>query len=145
MSTAANPQAVQPTAPAASTTPVAPAAGFSQAELDKARAEAATAERTRVSAILAHPAAATHPALAQQCIATGLNAEQASGILGALPQAAAPVAPKAADSQFAQAMQALGNPNVSGVEASGAAPDGNDPTLIQNSWASAFGTSQKKH
>lgn len=145
MSTAANPQAVQPTAPAASTAPVAPAAGFSQAELDKARAEAATAERTRVSAILAHPAAATHPALAQQCIATGLSAEQASGILGALPQAAAPVAPKAADSQFAQAMQSLGNPKVSGVEASGAAPDENDPTLIQNSWASAFGTTQKKH
>jgi len=145
MSTPGTPQAVQPVAPAASTTPAAPAAGFTQVDLDKARAEAATAERTRVSAILGHPAAATHPALAQQCIATGLSAEQASGILGALPQAAAPVPPKAADSQFAQAMQALGNPKVSGVEASGAAPDENDPTLIQNSWASAFGTTQKKH
>lgn len=144
MSIPGTPQAVQPTAPAASTT-TAPAAGFSQVDLDKARAEAATAERARVSAILGHPAAATHPALAQQCIATGLSAEQAAGILGALPQAAAPVAPKAADSQFAQAMQSLGNPKVSGVEASGTTPDENDPALIQNSWASAFGTTQKKH
>lgn len=144
MQTPGTTPAGQSTAPAASTA-TAPAAGFTQIDLDKARAEAATAERTRVSAILGHPAAATHPALAQQCIATGLSAEQASGILGALPQAAAPVAPKAADSQFAQAMQALGNPKVSGVEASGATPDENDPVLTQNSWASAFGTSQKKH
>ncbi|MDD2610656.1 MAG: S49 family peptidase [Giesbergeria sp.] len=144
MQTPGTTPAGQPTAPVASTTPTAPAAvSFSQTDLDKARAEAATAERTRVSAILAHPAAATHPALAQQCIATGLSAEQAAGILGAVPQAAAPAASKA-DSQFAQHMQALGNPQVSGVEPPAHSAE-NNPGLIQNSWASAFGTSQKKH
>jgi signal peptide peptidase SppA len=126
-------------APAATATPAVPAATFSQADLDAAREagraeghdQGATAERTRVQAIFALPAAAAQPALAQQCVATGLTAEQATAILGAAPTApaapaaAAPAAPAptaaAPANPFATHMAALGNPAVTGLE--GAKPD----------------------
>lgn len=97
----------------------APAA-FAQADLDRARAEGvqegATAERTRVSAILGHEASACAP-LALQCINTGLTAEQSTAILGAAPRID-PEKDKKANA-FAAAMGAIGNPDVSGIEASG--------------------------
>ena len=108
--------------------------------LEQARAEGAQAERARVSAILCHANAAANPTLAQTCIAGGLTAEQAQGVLDAAPAAAAATAPAAASNQFAQAMAALGNPNVSGVEA--ASPDGSAQAATQAAagWGKAFGT-----
>lgn len=93
--------------------------GFSQADLDRARAEGhdtgARAERDRVTGIFAHQAAASNIALSIQCVNAGLSVEQASGILAALP---APTAPSAAQGNgFAAAMATLGNPQVSGIEA----------------------------
>jgi signal peptide peptidase SppA len=92
---------------------------FSQADLDRARAEGhdtgARAERDRVTGIFAHQAAASNVALSIQCVNAGLSVEQASGILGALPTPAAPAA--AQGTGFAAAMATLGNPQVSGIEA----------------------------
>jgi signal peptide peptidase SppA len=135
-------------APAAATaadpaTAAVPAAAAPvQANLDQARAEGATAERARVAAILGHANAAANPAITQQCISTGLSAEQAKGFLDVAPAAAkAPVA--APGNQFAQAMAALGNPNVSGVEA--AAPDSDAAATAQAEagWGSAFGYAKR--
>lgn len=133
--TVAAPAAASAAAPVAS----AAAAAASQG-LEQARAEGAQAERARVSAILGHAHAAANPTLAQTCIAGGLTAEQAQGVLDAAPAAAAAVAPAAAANQFAQAMAALGNPNVSGVEA--ASPDGSAQAATQAAagWGKAFGT-----
>jgi signal peptide peptidase SppA len=95
-----------------------PAAGFTKADIDRARAEGVEqgiqAERTRVGTILAHESAACTP-LALQCINTGLTTEQSTAILGAAP---AP-APAAAGNAFAAAMGAVGNPSVTGIEAAG--------------------------
>lgn len=136
----AEPSTATVAAPAAASAaaPVAPAAA-SQG-LEQARAEGAQAERARVSAILCHANAAANPTLAQTCIAGGLTAEQAQGVLDAAPAAAAATAPAAASNQFAQAMAALGNPNVSGVEA--ASPDGSAQAATQAAagWGKAFGT-----
>lgn len=104
---------------AAAAAPSAPA--FSQADLDGARAQGheqgATAERTRVSAIHAHPAAAANAALATQCITSGLSAEQAGAILGAVPVAGNVAALASKTGAFSVAMAGVGNPAVSGVEA----------------------------
>lgn len=130
-------------AAASAAAPVAPAAAAAVAAapqgLEQARAEGAQAERARVSAILGHANASANAALAQTCIAGGLTAEQAQGVLDAAPAAAAAV-PAAATNQFAQAMAALGNPNVSGVEA--ASPDGSAQAATQAAagWGKAFGT-----
>ena len=136
----AEPSTATVAAPAAASAaaPVAPAAA-SQG-LEQARAEGAQAERARVSAILGHANASANAALAQTCIAGGLTAEQAQGVLDAAPAAAAAAAPAAASNQFAQAMAALGNPNVSGVEA--ASPDGSAQAATQAAagWGKAFGT-----
>ncbi len=136
----AEPSAATVAAPAAASAaaPVAPAAAASQG-LEQARAEGAQAERARVSAILGHVNASANAALAQTCIAGGLTAEQAQGVLDAAPAAVAALAP-AASNQFAQAMAALGNPNVSGVEA--ASPDGSAQAATQaaTGWGKAFGT-----
>ena len=142
----AEPSAATVAAPAAASAaaPVAPAAAAVAAPqgLEQARAEGAQAERARVSAILGHANAAANPTLAQTCIAGGLTAEQAQGVLDAAPAAAvaAAAAPAAAANQFAQAMAALGNPNVSGVEA--ASPDGSAQAATQAAagWGKAFGT-----
>ena len=136
----ANAAAAAPAAPAGVTTTTTTAAApatASQADLDKARAEGAAAERARVTAITSHPNAAANPAITQQCIATGLSAEQAKGFLDAAPAAAT----AAAGNQFAAAMAAMGNPNVSGVEA--AAPQGGAAEAQASSagWAKAFGVS----
>lgn len=136
----ANAAAAAPAAPAGVTTTTTTAAApatASQADLDKARAEGAAAERARVTAITSHANAAANPAITQQCIATGLSAEQAKGFLDAAPAAAS----AAAGNQFAAAMAAMGNPNVSGVEA--AAPQGGAAEAQASSagWAKAFGVS----
>lgn len=129
--TAATTAAAAPTAPATA----------SQADLDKARAEGAAAERARVAAITGHPNAAANPGITQQCIATGLSAEQAKGFLDAAPAAATTTASAQAGNQFAAAMAAMGNPNVSGVEA--AAPDSAAATAqAAAGWGKAFGIAQ---
>lgn len=129
--TAATTAAAAPTAPATA----------SQADLDKARAEGAAAERARVAAINGHPNAAANPGITQQCIATGLSAEQAKGFLDAAPAAATTTASAQAGNQFAAAMAAMGNPNVSGVEA--AAPDSAAATAqAAAGWGRAFGIAQ---
>lgn len=134
----ADPSTATVAAPAAASA-AAPVAAASQG-LEQARAEGAQAERARVSAILGHAHAAANPTLAQTCISGGLTAEQAQGVLDAAPAAAAAAAPVAASNQFAQAMAALGNPNVSGVEA--ASPDGSAQAATQAAagWGKAFGT-----
>lgn len=141
--------AAAPAAPADATTtaattavaaPTAPATA-SQADLDKARAEGAAAERARVAAITGHPNAAANPGITLQCIATGLSAEQANGFLDAVPAAATTTASAQAGNQFAAAMAAMGNPNVSGVEA--AAPDSAAATAqAAAGWGKAFGIAQ---
>lgn len=134
--TGAQPAVATGTAPAADASATA-AAAPAPATLEQARADGANAERARVAAILGHANAAASPAITQQCISTGLSAEQAKGFLDAAPaavqaQAAAP------GNQFAQAMAAMGNPNVSGVEA--AAPDAATATAqAEAGWGAAFG------
>lgn len=119
-------------------TTAAPAAQFSQSDLDAARAEGAAqgakAERDRTSAILTHEAAQGRNDLAVQCITSGLSAEQAGAILAAAPKAQP--AASAAGSQFAQHMAALGNPQVTGTDA----PQGDGgPAAVAASWDAAFG------
>lgn len=84
------------------------------------------AERARVGAILGHERAAAHMAVALQCINTGMTADQATAVLGAMPAHAAAAAPAAsgANPAFAAAMAAVGNPAVTGIEASA---DGSNP------------------
>ncbi|MDR0216742.1 MAG: S49 family peptidase [Comamonas sp.] len=132
--TVAAPAAASAAAPASASVAAAPQG------LEQARVEGAQAERARVSAILGHANASANAALAQTCIAGGLTAEQAQGVLDAAPAATAAAAPAAAANQFAQAMAALGNPNVSGVEA--ASPDGSVQAATQAAagWGKAFGT-----
>lgn len=132
-------QGGQPTAnlPAQAANPPTNASATSAQDLDRARAEGAQAERSRVSAILGHANAGANMALAMQCVSTGLTAEQASAILGAAaPQGGAQATTTQAN-PFAQAMGALGNPPVSGVEAANQRPD--DPAAIAGSWDRAFG------
>lgn len=132
--------AAAPVAPAAASAEAPAVAAQAQASLEQARAEGAQAERARVSAILGHANASANAALAQTCIAGGLTAEQAQGVLDAAPAAAVAALAPAATNQFAQAMAALGNPNVSGVEA--ASPDGSAQAATQAAagWGKAFGT-----
>ncbi|MDH6185304.1 S49 family peptidase [Polaromonas sp. CG_23.6] len=108
------------------------AASFTQADVDGGRAQGAAAERARVGAILTHQGAATNMALAIQCVNTGLSAEQANGILGVAPVAAA-----SQGNPFAAAMAHVGNPKVSGVEGKPDAQD--DPATLAGSWNRAFG------
>lgn len=114
-----------------------PAAGLTQADLDRARAEGvqegASAERARVSAILGHESASCSP-LALQCIGTGLTIEQSTAILGAAPKAAVSQ-PAAAASGFAAAMAATGNPDVSGLDGKG---EQNDEAALAASILAAF-------
>lgn len=140
-------QTIKPAAaaPAESTTTTAAApaqaaaAAPAQASLEQARAEGAAAERARVAAILGHANASANPAITQQCINTGLSAEQAKGFLDAAPAAAVVALAPAATNPFAQAMAAMGNPDVSGVEA--AVPDSATTASAQTEagWGQAFG------
>ena len=106
-----------------------PAVGFTQADIDRARAEGleqgTQAERTRVGTILGHESAAC-AALALQCINTGLTTEQATAVLGAVPATVS--AATAPNNAFAAAMSAVPNPSVSGIEAA-AAPDNTEAAL----------------
>lgn len=133
------------TAAATTAVPAAPAtlATATQADLEQARAEGIAAERARVAAITGHANAAANPAITQQCIAAGLSAEQAKGFLDAVPVATAAATPSAAQAgnPFATAMAALGNPDVSGVEA--AAPDSAAAAAqAVAGWGKAFGIGQ---
>ena len=146
-------QTIKPAAaaPAESTTTTAAApaqaaaAAPAQASLEQARAEGATAERVRVAAILGHANASANPAITQQCISTGLSAEQAKGFLDVAPAAvtAAAATASAPANPFAQAMAAMGNPDVSGMEA--AAPDSATAANAQTEagWGQAFGYAKR--
>lgn len=96
--------------------------GFTQADLDRARAEGHTAgikagaesERARVTAIYGHAEATGRRAMADKCVSMGLTVEQAGELLAAAPR---DTAPQAAASPFAAAMAAIGNPPTTGLEA----------------------------
>lgn len=109
---------MQPATPAAVQ---AASPSFSQADLDRVRAEGVEqgtqAERARVGAVLAHPSASCSP-LALQCINTGLTTEQATAVLGAVPATATSASAPA--NAFAAAMAAVPNPGVSGIEVAAA-------------------------
>lgn len=127
-------QAAAAHAPGSSGNPAA----VTQAHVDAARAEGrddgAKAERTRVSGIFAHEAAAGRTQLAIQCVTSGLTVEQAGAVLGAAPPAVAAVAGNA--NAFATAMATLGNPDVSGVEA--ATGQGADEAALASQIVSSF-------
>ena len=134
--------AAAPVAPAAASAEAPAVAAPAQASLEQARAEGAASERARVAAILGHANASANPAIAQQCISTGLSAEQAKGFLDVAPAAAVTAVAATASAPanpFAQAMAAMGNPDVSGMEA--AAPDGATAANAQTEagWGQAFG------
>lgn len=115
MNTTTAPTAVQPAAPASTVAASSAVATFSQqADIDKAHAAGASAERARVSAILGHEHASANMATAVQCINAGLSAEQAGAILSSLPTAI--TATLSSDTGFAAAMAAVPNPAVSGIE-----------------------------
>lgn len=109
------------TAAPAATAAANPSPAFTQADLDQARAQGhaagVTAERERVGSILGHERAGAHMGVAQQCINTGLTAEQSTAILASLPAAAPAAAGSQRNSAFDAAMAAIGNPKVTGVEA----------------------------
>lgn len=138
--------AAAPAAPAAASAEAPAIAAPAQASLEQARAEGATAERARVAAILGHANASANPAITQQCINTGLSAEQAKGFLDVAPAAAVTAAAATASAPanpFAQAMAAMGNPDVSGMEA--AAPDSATAANAQTEagWGQAFGYAKR--
>lgn len=115
----------------------AAAAASAAPEQGKTYADGVQAERARVTAILGHANAAANPLITQQCIATGLSAEQAKGFLDAAPAAAAAPA-----NPFAAAMAAMGNPDVSGVEAVATQANAG-PAAISAGWDRAFGVNSK--
>lgn len=138
--------AAAPAAPAAASAEAPAVAAPAQASLEQARAEGATAERARVAAILGHANASANPAITQQCISTGLSAEQAKGFLDVAPAAAVTAAAATASAPanpFAQAMAAMGNPDVSGMEA--ATPDSATAANAQTEagWGQAFGYAKR--
>ena len=138
--------AAAPVAPAPTTDAAASVAAPAQASLEQARTEGVAAERARVAAILGHVNASANPAITQQCISTGLSAEQAKGFLDVAPAAAVTAATATASAPanpFAQAMAAMGNPDVSGMEA--AAPDSASAANAQTEagWGQAFGYAKR--
>ena len=123
------------------TAPANPSANsqvFTQGQVDAARAEGvqegAKAERSRVSGIFAHEAAAGRTPLAIQCVSSGLSVEQAAAVVGAAPNAAP--APAGPGNAFASAMATLGNPAVSGVEAAPVAQ--NDEAALASQIVASF-------
>lgn len=105
---------------------------FTQADLDRARAEGQQAERERITAIVTHAEAEGRDAMAKQCIALGLSVEQAAALMASAPK----TAPAAAGNGFAAAMGALGNPGIkpdagTGQEASAAETANNIVALFQ--------------
>lgn len=131
------------TAPAGTAQP----AVLTQADLDRARAEGhaaglaegtkagAEAERARVTAIQSHAEAAGRSALAAQCIAQGLTAEQAGALLAVAPKESA----QATGNPFAAAMAAVGNPPT----APDSAPAANAEASIVTNMVSLFQGSRK--
>jgi signal peptide peptidase SppA len=131
------------TTPGGQASPAATA--FSQADIDQARAagaaDGAKAERERVGAILTHEKASANMAMAVQCVNSGLTAEQAGAILGAAPAPIVAVQASAGNA-FAAAMAATGNPQVSGVEASGDAA--NEEAALAGQILAAFSLGKAK-
>lgn len=125
-----------------------PALTHTQADIDKARAEAHAAgieagnkqgvetERARVSGILTHAEAEGREALARQCIVQGLSVEQSGALLAAMPKA--PETSPGAGNAFAAAMGALGNPGVKPDAAATAAGDDTDLNATVNSIVTLF-------
>lgn len=133
------------TAPTAAAPAAQQPAAFSQADIDKARAEGRSegvkAERERASGILAHKEAEGRTELALKCVSTGLTVEQAGELLAASPKQAAAAQPGNA---FAAAMAATPNPNVKAGEPQDQDPD--EPQAVASSWDRAFGIQAKaKH
>lgn len=104
---------------AASTEPTgATAMSFTQEEMDAARAESASAERTRISGIMGCEAAEKRPTLAKHiAFNTSMSVDDAGTMLAASaeevkPEAAKPVeTPKADTSPFKETMDAANHPN----------------------------------
>ena len=96
--------------------------GFTQADLDRARAEGhaagikagADAQLARITGIYGHAEATGRRAMADKCVSMGLTVEQAGELLAAAPR---DTAPQAAANPFAAAMAAIGNPPTTGLEA----------------------------
>lgn len=117
------------------TTTAAAGATFTQADLDAARAEGASAERERVGAIMGHESAKGRTDLAMACVANGLSAAQAASMLAASPLAAAPAA-EAPQNELAKHMASLGNPPVKGAEAPDA--EASMAQATSTAWDNAF-------
>lgn len=99
------------------------------AEVAAARAEGATAERTRINAILASDAGKARPKAAlSAALKTDMTVEQAEAFLADLPaesaQAEEPAAGGVGAAVFGAAMDGTQNPNVSAAEGQG---DGGEP------------------
>lgn len=122
-----------------------PAAAFTQADVDRARAaghaEGLKAgmeqERARVSGIMAHEAAQGRTELAQTCVSQGLTVEQAAALLAASPKAA--TAQAAAPNAFAQAMNSLGNPSVSAASGQETTAEAEAQGLVSSMLATVSG------
>lgn len=91
--------------------------GFSQADLDRAKAEAhaagvkagAESERTRITGIYGHAEAAGRRAMADKCVGMGLSVEQAGELMAAAPKEAAA---QASADPLARAMAGIANPQL---------------------------------
>lgn len=130
-----NPTGAAPTPTAA--IPSAPPAGMPEAEVQQreatARAAGATAERTRIGAILNHEAAAQRPKLARKlAFDTDMTADAAASVLGAagVEQSAEPAKPAAA-SPLAAAMASAPNPAI-GPDAAKGGDDADAATTAKN-------------
>ena len=97
-----------------------------QAQLDAVRAEGHAAgvsdERVRVSGILGHAKAPVNFAQATNAVKTGLTLGQATGVLDAMPEAAAPKATTIPGAAFAAQLAGL-NPDVAADGGGDAEPD----------------------
>jgi hypothetical protein len=90
--------------------------GFTQADLDRTRAEAhaagvkagAEAERTRITGIYGHAEAAGRRAMADKCVSMGLSVDQAGELLAAAPKEAA----QAGADPLSRAMAGITNPAI---------------------------------
>jgi len=110
-------------------TPKETAAAVTQADLDAARAEGASAERERIQAIMNSDEAKARPATAHKlAFTTGMSAQDAATFLADLPEeqgeAQEPAAqPPKASGAFERAMAGTGNPEIAPDDAaSGEAP-----------------------
>lgn len=146
--TTANPNAAANVAPAATTENTMVDAGAISDLQTAARAEGhaqgVAAERARVGSILGHERAGAHMAVALQCINTGLSVEQSGAILSALPeQAPAATVGAQRNTAFDAAMAAVGNPKVTGIEASDGQSDLSGDEAAASAVLAAFRLTQR--